>query len=687
MYLSIIIVTHNSAEVIGRCLSSLNHYSPSCSFETIVVDNSSTDGTVKLIESEYAGVKLFANNVNKGYSRGINQGISASEGEMILILNPDIIVKENSIDILVDFMKKNPGAAISGAKLINTDGSLQYSCRSFYTVRALLLRRTFLGKLFPRAKSLREHLLTDYDHRTAREVDWIIGACMMVRRSAIEDAGMMDERFFLYFEDVDWCYRMSQHGWKVCYVPDSVMTHYYRRASAGSLISRSLIIHLVSLFRYYEKWNRIFYFLKRRRSVFKTLIFILADFIAVNGSFFLAYYLRLMADPLFANNLYPLSWYKYFIVFYNMIFLFSFLFGGMYRIHRETTGVEEIGRIVKVVMAGLAVLMASTYLSRIRMYSRAVIIGQAVFSVGVIFLLRRLVRLTHRVFVRAGFDHKRVLLAGSSDELNRFSEDISAYPELGIDIAGHINNRHNSLGKIDDIPVILDKFKIQEVFILPSFQSREKVSSLIEHALGRSVQVSLISSIGQFLGTSVRVNRLGSTYLLSAEQGVMVRLRLFVIRIMEILMSLLIMPISLLLYMILWVFSRLTGRVDIYREKRYSLRGRVITWPRVQFRSGLEGSDLFKPHLLLAVIAGRLRFIGSPPLYRRQGEVSLGRGCGISGRWRLSSRPYDISLLQDEATEMRRISVSAYIIMVLRSLPRFISGHYPDWFYSEELKC
>jgi len=687
MYLSIIIVTHNSAEVIGKCLSSLNRYSPSCSFETIVVDNSSKDGTVNLIENEYSGVRLFANDTNKGYSRGINQGISVSGGEMILILNPDIIVKEDSIDILVDFMKKNQDAAISGAQLVNTDGSLQHSCRSFYTVRALLLRRTFLGKLFPRAKSLREHLLTDYDHRTVREVDWIIGACMMVRRSAIRDAGMMDERFFLYFEDVDWCYRMRQHGWKVYYVPESVMTHYYMRASAGSLFSRSLIIHLVSLFRYYEKWNRIFYFLKRRRSVFKTLTFILTDFIAVNGSFFLAYYLRLMADPLFANSLYPLSWYKYFIIFYNMIFLLTFLFGGMYRIHRETTGTEEIGRIVKVVLAGLAVLMASTYLSRIRMYSRAVIIGQAVLSVGVIFLMRRMVRAVHRVFVRAGFDYKRVLLAGNSDELVRFSENISSCPELGIDIAGHINNQPNSLGSVEDIPGILDKFKIQEVFIFPSFQSREKVRSLMEHALGRSVQVSLISSIGQFLGSNVRVSRLGSTYLLSAEQGVMVRLRLFMIRIMEILMSLLILPISMLFYVCLLIFSRLSRRIDIYMEKRYSLRGREIAWPRIELNSGVEGSDLFKPHLYLAVIAGRLRFIGSPPLYCPPGKITMGRGCGISGRWRLRSKPFDISLLKDEAVEMRRITVSAYLIILLRSLPGFISGHYPDWFYSEELKC
>ncbi|MFO7916268.1 MAG: glycosyltransferase [Candidatus Krumholzibacteriales bacterium] len=687
MYLSIIIVTHNSEEVIGKCLSSLQRHEPARSFETIVVDNASTDGTVKLVEDNFPRVKLLANDLNKGYSRGINQGMSASGGEMILILNPDIIVREGSIDTLIDFMEEHPEAGISGSRLLNLDGSLQYSCRSFYTIRALILKRTFLGRLFPRAKSLREHLLADYDHQTVREVDWIIGACMMVRRSAVENTGMMDERFFLYFEDVDWCYRMKQNGWKVFYVPDSVMTHYYERASAGSLINRSLIIHLVSLLRYYEKWNRLFYFFKRHRSIFKSVVFILSDFVAINGSFFLAYYIRLAADPLFVNSLYPLSWYKYFIIFYNMIFFLSLLFGGMYRVHRETTGPEEFGRIVKVVLAGLVVLMASTYLSRIRMYSRAVIIGQAGFAVFAVFILRRIIRAVHRIFVRAGFDHKRVLLAGSAGEIDRFADNAASCPGLGIDIAGCVNGSSSSLGRVADISGILDRFMVQEIFIFPSYQTRKVVRSVMEEAWGRAVKVSMVSSIGQFLGTNVRVSRMGHTYLLSAEQGVLIRLRLFIIRMIEIFLALIILPVSLICYLALKVFGWAAGgRVDIYREKRYSLKGQELWWPRVRFASGREGSDLFKPSLFTGVLTGRYRLIGSPLMLRRPESSSIGTGSGISGRWRLASRPFNMAALMDEAVEMRRTTVSGYIVILFRSLPRLLSGAYPGWFYKEETK-
>ncbi|MBD3178150.1 MAG: glycosyltransferase [Candidatus Latescibacteria bacterium] len=686
MYLSIIIITHNSSEVVDKCLSSLNSHPPSCSFETIVVDNASSDDTVKLIQNDFPEVRLLPNDINKGYSRGINQGISASKGEMILILNPDIIVREGAVDRLVDFMKKHPEAGISGSRLENTDGSLQYSCRSFYTVRALLLRRTFLGKIFPRAKSLREHLLTDFDHRTVREVDWLIGACMMVRRSAIENAGMMDERFFLYFEDVDWCYRMKQHGWKVYYVPGSVMTHYYERASAGSLINRSLLIHLVSLLRYYEKWNRISYFLKRHRSVFKSMVFILSDFIAINASFLLAYYLRLAADPLFVNSLYPLSWYKYFVIFYNMIFFLAFLFGGLYRIHRETTGAEEFGRVIKVVMAGMAVLVASTYLSRIRMYSRAVIIAQAFFSVGSVLLLRRMVRSIHRVFVRAGFDQKRVLLAGSPAEVEAFRENISSSPELGIDIAGCLNQGGNSLGSVEDTAAILDRFKVQEIFIFPSFQSRKKVRYLMEEAFRGTVQISLVSAVGQFLGAGVRVSRMGNSYILSAEQGAVVRMRLILIRIFEIMLSIPLILFSSLCHIILRIFSLLGGKVEFSSEKRYSFSGPEVSWPRVIFKSGREGSDLFKPSLFARVLQGSLRLIGSPPLLRKFERSPAGTGCGISGRWRVSPRHFDLAALKDEAVEINRITLSGYMIMLTRSIPWFITGKYPGWFYKEELK-
>ena len=211
MELSIVIVTYNSRDPVASCLESLERHPPSVSFETIVVDNASSDGTAQFIRSRFPRIAVIGNETNRGYSKGVNQGARAASGRYVLVLNPDIMVEDGSIDRLVEFMDAHPRAGIAGARLLWPDGRVQPSCRAFYTIRALLLRRTFLGRLFPRAAALREHLMADFDHLAARRVDWVIGACMIARREAFEAVGPMDERFFLYFEDTDWCYLSLIH--------------------------------------------------------------------------------------------------------------------------------------------------------------------------------------------------------------------------------------------------------------------------------------------------------------------------------------------------------------------------------------------------------------------------------------------------------------------------------------------
>ncbi len=691
MDLSIIIVTHNSCDVIGKCLDSLLENPPSCRFETIIIDNASSDNTLLEIGEITQDIDVVANTSNKGYSRGVNQGINLSAGKMILVLNPDMIVGPDSIDILMKFMRENPEAGMAGSKLMDPDGTVQYSCRSFYTVRALFLRRTFLGKLFPRAKALREHLLMDYDHRETREVDWILGACMMVRRDTVEKIGMMDERFFLYFEDVDWCYRMKQHGWKVFYVPESSMIHLYRRASAGSFFNKPFLIHLLSLFRYYEKWNRFFYFLKRHRPLFKSAAFVLADLAAVNVAFLGAYWARDILDPYFANDLYPMSWYKYFIPFYNLIFFITFLFGKMYRIRRETRGGEELSRITRVVLTGLAVLMASTYLSRIRIYSRAVILGQGFLSVILVFLARRLLRYVHGVFIKAGFDHKRVLLVGEPGEAREFGSSMASNPELGMDIVGYVGEGGDSLGGRDELGEIIERFKIQEIFVLPSEQKVEHLFPMMVGMKFRSVPVRIISPLARFLDRDVSVDNIGGNYLLSLERGPVSRIRMVLVRFMEFIISILIIPFSAAAWLFIKIFSVLAGRPRIYFEERFAPGGRTIRWPRVVYGSQREGSDIFKPYLFFSVLTGRMSLVGPPALpavssLRGLEAEDTGIKPGITGKWRTEKTEDHPEALKDEIVELEKHSITNFILVILRSVGKSLTGSYPVWFYGEEVK-
>ena len=152
MDLSIAIVTHNSISPVEKCLRSLGEHPPAGGFEVIVVDNASSDGTPEMIRESFPDARVIANKDNRGYSKGVNQAFAASSGRYFLVLNPDIVVGDGSIDDLVSFMDSNPEAGIAGSKLVFQDGTVQPSCRAFYTIRALFLRRTFLGRLFPARK-------------------------------------------------------------------------------------------------------------------------------------------------------------------------------------------------------------------------------------------------------------------------------------------------------------------------------------------------------------------------------------------------------------------------------------------------------------------------------------------------------------------------------------------------------
>ncbi|NNE44586.1 MAG: glycosyltransferase family 2 protein, partial [Gemmatimonadetes bacterium] len=183
---SIVIVSYNTADLLRRCLTTISESGTARPWEVLVVDNASADDSPAMVEREFPFARVLANTENVGYSRAVNQAIRSASGKYVLILNPDIEVEPGSIDALAAHLDERPETGIAGGKLLNPDGTLQYSCRTFYTFSTLLHRRTPVGKLFPNSRVVRDHLMMDWDHDSEREVDWMLGACMMVRKEAIE---------------------------------------------------------------------------------------------------------------------------------------------------------------------------------------------------------------------------------------------------------------------------------------------------------------------------------------------------------------------------------------------------------------------------------------------------------------------------------------------------------------------
>lgn len=238
MKLSIIILNYNTEHLLRLCLKNLQELHLSITHEIIVVDNNSTDKSVMLVKTEYPGIKLIANTENYGHAKGNNLGISAAQGDYLLILNTDIIFSQaNDIIKIITYLDQHSEVAILGPRLFNGDGSIQNSCYRPYKFLTPIYRRTPLGKLSFAKKDLARHLMWDFKHDENKEVDWLLGACLFIRRDFMKKYGALEEKFFLYLADYELCDRAKINGYKVLYFFDTHVIHYHRRESAeGSIL-------------------------------------------------------------------------------------------------------------------------------------------------------------------------------------------------------------------------------------------------------------------------------------------------------------------------------------------------------------------------------------------------------------------------------------------------------------------
>lgn len=233
--LSIIIVNYNAEHYLENCLRSIYAETKQIPFDIWIVDNDSKDESVSMTRRNFPLVNLIENKGNPGFARANNQAIQKSTADYILLLNPDTLVLENAIEKMVKFMDENPQTGIAGCKVLNEDRTLQLACRrSIPSPGVAFFRLTGLSKLFPNSKKLAKYNLTYLNADEANEVDAVSGAFLMIRRKVVDKIGSLDERFFMYGEELDWCIRTKKAGWKVMYYPDAEIIHYKGECSKSN---------------------------------------------------------------------------------------------------------------------------------------------------------------------------------------------------------------------------------------------------------------------------------------------------------------------------------------------------------------------------------------------------------------------------------------------------------------------
>ncbi len=229
--ISVIIVNWNVKNFLRSCLMSIYRFTEGVTFEVFVVDNNSSDGSQQMLKNEFPQVNFIANAENLGFARANNQSIKLCTGSYILLLNPDTQLIDNSLRSMKKFMDSREDISAIGCKLIFADGTTQYNCRHFPTVFTDLTEAFYLNTLFPKNRIFNYHRMEYWKHDYLRQIDVPYGACLLIRRSVIAGVGLMDERFFLYYDEMDWCYRIKKKGGRIFFVPDIKIIHNSSRSS------------------------------------------------------------------------------------------------------------------------------------------------------------------------------------------------------------------------------------------------------------------------------------------------------------------------------------------------------------------------------------------------------------------------------------------------------------------------
>lgn len=251
--LSIIIVSWNTEKLVSECVTSIKQNTKDITYEIIVVDNNSQDDTVNKLEFLHKDIKIIVNNSNNGFAKANNQAIKIAKGRNIILLNPDTLLKNNALKLMVNYLDTHSEVGIVGCKLLNSDGSLQESCRRFPDIKTyinILLKQHIF---FPNKKCFRNYFMKNMNYDIVNEVDQVMGAALMFRRDVLGEKTYLDEEYWIWFEEVDFCYNVKKNGYKIMYIPDAKVMHYKAQSFNQLMKLRQQKIFNNSLLIYFDK--------------------------------------------------------------------------------------------------------------------------------------------------------------------------------------------------------------------------------------------------------------------------------------------------------------------------------------------------------------------------------------------------------------------------------------------------
>lgn len=548
---SIVIVSYNVRDLLENCLRSVNAASEGIESEVFVVDNNSTDDTVTIVRERFPLVRTIALDENLGFAKANNLALSQSSGRYLLLLNPDTLVQEDTIKTMLQFFSANPEAGMAGCKIITPEGRLEPACRrSFPSPWVAFTKLVGLSTLFPNSSFFSKYNLSYLDENRTYEVDAISGSFMMIRRSVYDQIGGLDEDYFMYGEDLDWCYRVRKHNWKVFYVHQTKIIHY-----GGESTRRSGIDANAEFYRAMELFSRknlqlttwkrwiIWLGIKLRQSVSRskglaaTIAPVLIDSLITTLTLFLVEIVRF-------GDVFSLPSYAYPSIYisFTTIMVLSLSSTGAY-----TQRNYAISRTAAGVMLGFLVLSSLTFFFKDFAFSRVIVLVASALC----FILLPLRRILQEVLLphhrHDSIIGRPTLFVGVSESDLAVLDHIRTNASNNYHVAGLIDTEGKHLGESrmsipivgsrENITKVIDRMRFSHVIFAPDSLPYTEILSIISNTPSPAVRYHIAPKPTDQLLTSFNVDRASAIPMIEVEYNLKRFSHRFLKRMLDLLVS------------------------------------------------------------------------------------------------------------------------------------------------------
>lgn len=515
IHISIVIVNYNSADYLMHCLSSIKAASTNLNFEIIVVDNNSTDDDLHYVMEQFQNVEFIKLRENVGFGKANNIGVEKASGDYILILNPDTILEEQTLDVMYHYMENNTEVGISGCKVLNSDGSFQLACRRGFPTPWVSFTKLFgLQSLFPKSKLLARYNQTFRSIDETYYIDSVIGAFMFIRKEIWDNVGGFDEAFFMYGEDIDLCFRVQKTGAKIAYIHSTSIIHHKgvstRRSSINELKHFYEAMMIFSR-KHFNNSKLFLFFLKSGilirqfiallQKYSRQILVILSDLIIINLSLLIATKIRFEGFFNFPDYAYPTVF-----IAISLVLLISMVAVGEYFERRESIRKAFPGLLV-----AFFILSSLTYFFKDFAFSRGVVLMTIGFSLVLIGLSRIVLSLYDKL--KGKHSEKNIAIIGVDDNAVKLYNAFQESHYINTNIVGFVSPFHRLtsketlpkpiLGSIDDLSVLAEQHLIKEVIITDKDFSSENLFRIIHSDTNQNIKFHFAREPEDFISSRI----------------------------------------------------------------------------------------------------------------------------------------------------------------------------------------